>query len=162
MPRHGADTGIPAGGPSPEQPADASEEIASISYTSGYHRAQFLATLTALGIAQVPSPIVEIPGVEKSAVYKINPDSSVETLWSSKEENVYSMVVEPNGGIVFSTDAQGRVYRLNPDRKASLLVETSEGEATRLLQDQGGLLAATGDMGKLPVIRVLATMSRPR
>ncbi len=107
------------------------------------------AAQTALGTAQVPSPIVEIPGVEKSAVYKINPDSSVETLWSSKEENVYSMVVEPNGGIVFSTDAQGRVYRLNPDRKASLLVETSEGEATRLLQDQSGLLAATGDMGKL-------------
>src|SRR5260370_24697150 len=59
------------------------------------------------------------------------------------------MLVEPSGGIVFSTDAQGRVYRLNPDRKASLLVETSEGEATRLLQAQGGLLAATGDMGKL-------------
>jgi hypothetical protein len=107
------------------------------------------AAQTALGTAQVASPIVEIPGVEKSAVYKINPDSSVETLWSSKEENVYSMLVEANGGIVFSTDAQGRVYRLNPDRKASLLVETSEGEATRLLQAQSGLLAATGDMGKL-------------
>src|SRR5260370_23086709 len=59
------------------------------------------------------------------------------------------MLVERSGGIVFSTDAQGRVYRLNPDRKASLLVETSEGEATRLLQAQSGLLAATGDMGKL-------------
>jgi WD40 repeat protein len=104
---------------------------------------------TAIGTAQVPSPLVEIPGVDKSAVYRINPDSSVETLWSSKDENVYSMVVEAGGGIVFSTDAQGRVYRLNPDRKASLLVETSEGEATRLLQDQSGLLAATGDMGKL-------------
>jgi hypothetical protein len=107
------------------------------------------AVQTALGTAQLASPIVEIPGVEKSAVYKINPDASVETLWSSKDENVYSMLVEPSGGIVFSTDAQGRVYRLNPDRKASLLVETSEGEATRLLQAQSGLLAATGDMGKL-------------
>ena len=58
------------------------------------------------------SPLVEIPGVDKSALYKINPDSTVETLWSSKDENVYSMVVEPDGGIVFATDAQGRVYRL--------------------------------------------------
>src|SRR5258708_430902 len=59
------------------------------------------------------------------------------------------MLVGPSGGFVFYSDAQGRFYRLNPDRKASLLVETSEGEATRLLQAQSGLLAATGDMGKL-------------
>ncbi|HYL38044.1 MAG TPA: hypothetical protein VEV17_19160 [Bryobacteraceae bacterium] len=95
------------------------------------------------------APLAEIPGVEKSAVYKINPDSTVETVWSSKEENVYSMLVEPNGSVVFATDAQGRVYRLSPDRKASLLVETSEGEATRLLRDSKGIMAATGDMGKL-------------
>ena len=97
----------------------------------------------------VASPLVEIPGVEKSALYKINADGTAETLWSSKEENVYSMVVESNGGIVFATDAQGRVYRLSKDRKAALLVETSEGEATRLLADANGILATTGDMGKL-------------
>ena len=100
-------------------------------------------------VTSVTSPLVEIPGVDKSAVYKINSDSTVETLWSSKDENVYSMVVEPDGGIVFATDGQGRVYRLNPDRKATLLVETNEGEATRLMAAPGGLLAATGDMGKL-------------
>ena len=41
------------------------------------------------------SPLAEIPGVDKSAVYKINPDDTVETLWSSKEENVYSLVARP-------------------------------------------------------------------
>ena len=95
------------------------------------------------------SPLTEIPGVEKSAVYKINPDGTVETLWTSKEENVYSLVPEGNGSIAFATDAQGRVYRLGPDRKATLLVETNEGEATRLLRDSNGLIAATGEMGKL-------------
>jgi sugar lactone lactonase YvrE len=94
-------------------------------------------------------PLTEIPGVEKSAVYKINPDSTVETLWSSKEENVYGMVVDQNGAIVFATDAQGRLYQLSPDRKATLLVETNEGEATRLLRDSTGVIAATGDMGKV-------------
>jgi sugar lactone lactonase YvrE len=100
-------------------------------------------------VTSLPSPLVEIPGVDKSALYKINSDSSVETLWSSKDENVYSMVVEPDGGIVFATDGQGRVYRLHPDRKATLLVETNEGEDTRLVAAPGGILAATGDMGKL-------------
>jgi outer membrane protein assembly factor BamB len=34
------------------------------------------------------TPTVDVSGVEKSAVYRINPDNTVETLWSSKEENV--------------------------------------------------------------------------
>ena len=112
---------------------------------------QAAASAAAAAPAQATSlaPLTEIPGVEKSAVYKINPDSTVETVWSSKEENVYSMLVEPNGSLVFATDGKGRVYRLASDRKATLLVETSEGEATRLLRDSNGLVAATGDMGKL-------------
>jgi hypothetical protein len=99
--------------------------------------------------AGVASPLAEIPGVDKSAIYKINPDDTVETLWTSKEENVYSMAVEPNGSLYFATDGQGRLYKLGADRKATLMVETNEGEATRLLDAPGGLVAATGDMGKL-------------
>jgi hypothetical protein len=93
--------------------------------------------------------VTELQGVEKSALYKINTDYTVETLWSSKDENVYSMIVEPNGRISFATDTQGRVYRMNADRKPALIVQTNEGEATRLIEGTNGLLAATGDMGKL-------------
>lgn len=95
------------------------------------------------------SPLTEIPNVDKSAVYRINPDDTVETLWTSKEENVYSLAARPNGSLYFSTDGQGRLYRLGADRKATLLVETNEGEATRLLESPEGLVAATGDMGKV-------------
>jgi len=95
------------------------------------------------------SPLTEIPGVDKSAVYKINPDDTVETLWSSKEENVYSLVARPNGSLYFSTDGQGRLYKMGADRKAALLVETNEGEAIKLLESPDGLVAATGDMGKV-------------
>jgi hypothetical protein len=97
----------------------------------------------------VVSPLAEIPGVDKSAIYKIDPDGTVETLWTSKEENVYSMAAQANGSLFFATDGQGRLYKLGPDRKATLMVETNEGEATRLLDAPGGLVAATGDMGKL-------------
>jgi hypothetical protein len=105
--------------------------------------------------ATTASPLAEIPGVDKSAVYKINPDDTVETLWTSKEENVYSLVARPpvagtNGDLLyFATDGQGRLYRLGADRKATLMVETNEGEATRLLESPDGLVAATGDMGKV-------------
>ncbi|MFB3777575.1 MAG: hypothetical protein ACE141_08180 [Bryobacteraceae bacterium] len=94
------------------------------------------------------APVSDFPGVEKSALYKILPDNTVETLWSSKDENVYDLV-QSGDHIVFSTDALGRVHRLGPDGKVTLLVQTNEGEVTRLVPSPAGLLAATGDLGKI-------------
>jgi hypothetical protein len=87
--------------------------------------------------------------VEKSAIYRINADNTVDTLWSSKEENVYDILPAPDGQIYFSTDSNGRVYRLTSDRKLTLVAQTNESEATRLLQWRGSVLAATGNMGKI-------------
>jgi hypothetical protein len=87
--------------------------------------------------------------VEKSAIYRINADNTVDTLWSSKEENVYDILNGADGQLYFGTDASGRIYRLTPDRKLTLVAQTNEAEATRLLQWRGSLLAATGNMGKI-------------
>jgi hypothetical protein len=92
--------------------------------------------------------VVDLSGMDKSAIYRINPDNTVETLWTSKEENAYDMLVS-GGQIVFSTDGKGRIYRLGPDRKLTLVSQTNEGEATRLVDSARGVLAATGDMGKI-------------
>ena len=96
----------------------------------------------------VAAPLIEMAGVEKSALYKINPDNTVETIWSSKEENAYDLLLS-GGQIYFSTDGQGRIYRLSPDRHVTLLVQTNEGETTRLLSSGGSIIAATGTMGKI-------------
>jgi hypothetical protein len=101
----------------------------------------------AAAVTSVP-PVVEVSGVDKSAIYRINPDNTVDSLWTSKEENVYDLLVS-GGQITFSTDGQGRIYRLSPSRKITLLTETNEGEATRLLDTARGVLAATADSGKL-------------
>jgi len=87
--------------------------------------------------------------VEKSAIYRINADNTVDTLWSSKEENVYDILTGQDGQIYFGTDSNGRIYRLTPDRKLTLVAQTNESQATRLLQWRGALLAATGNMGKI-------------
>jgi hypothetical protein len=90
----------------------------------------------------------DVSGVEKSAVYRINPDNTVETLWSSKEENVYDLLALEQQ-ILFSTDVDGRIYGLAPDRRVTLVTETHEGETTRLLPSEKSILAATGDMGRI-------------
>ncbi len=105
-------------------------------------------TAAAPAVTTVVSPILDYSGVDKSALYRIDRDNLVETLWVSKEENIYDLA--PAGAsILFSTDSQGRVYKLEPDRKATLLVETREGEATRLMPHGASVIAATSHAGKL-------------
>ena len=73
-------------------------------------------------------PAPEVEGlVDKSALFRIYPDNTVETLWSSKEENIYDVLL--NGPqLLFSTDANGRIYRMAPDRRVTLIAQTNEGE----------------------------------
>ena len=54
-----------------------------------------------------------------------------------------------DGQVYFATDASGRIYRLSRDSKLTLVAQTNEAEATRLLQWKGSMLAATGNMGKI-------------
>jgi hypothetical protein len=94
------------------------------------------------------TPVTDTSGVEKSAVYRINPDNTVETLWSSKEENVYDLLALDRE-LIFSTDENGRIYSLAPDRRVTLMLETRQGETTRLLSADKSVLAATGNMGRI-------------
>jgi hypothetical protein len=95
---------------------------------------------------------VEVAGVEKSALYRIAPDLTVETVWTSKEENLLGLAL--SGGAPFvSTDQRGRVYSIAPNAHTALVVESGEGEATRLLDTPGGLLVATGTLARLFALR---------
>ena len=104
-------------------------------------------TATATTAAATPAT-VDLAGVEKSAIYKIHPDNTVETLFSSKEENVYD-VLTAGRDLLFCTDASGRIYRLTAARKLTLEAQTNEGEIARLFRSAGAILAANGTGGKI-------------
>ncbi len=99
------------------------------------------------------SSTTELAGVEHSALYRIQPDSTVETIWTSKDENIYDIAAEASGMLLLLTDAQGRIYRLDPrpngPRDTALIAHTNEGDATRLLSSSRGVLAATSNAGKI-------------
>jgi len=103
---------------------------------------------TTSAAASTTTSTIDYSGVERSALYKIHPDNTVETLWTSKEENIYDLA-SSGGSILFLTDVDGRIYRLDPDRKSSILAETKEADATRLIDAPGGALAATGNLAKI-------------
>lgn len=110
---------------------------ADASKTSGLSTSQSAAT----------AAVVEVSGVEKSAIYRISADRTVETLRSSKQDNVYDLILDGDG-LLFSTDDHGRVYRLQ-GRKATLLAEPGDGETTRLLKNGSMLYAALSNPARL-------------
>jgi hypothetical protein len=91
--------------------------------------------------------VSEVSGVEKSAIYRISPNGAVETLRTSKEENVYDLML--NGeDIIFSTDDNGRIYRWR-DHQTTLLAEPGNGETTRLFKTNSTLFAAMSNPARL-------------
>ncbi len=91
--------------------------------------------------------VVEVSGVQKSAIYRIAPNRTVETLRSSKDDNVYDLSLE-GSAVIFSTDDHGRIYRLEKG-KTTLLAEPGDGETTRLSHSGGVLYAAMSNPARL-------------
>ncbi|HEY1950182.1 MAG TPA: hypothetical protein VGG97_24440 [Bryobacteraceae bacterium] len=97
--------------------------------------------------AATGTAVTEVSGVEKSAIYRIAPDRTVETLRSSKNDNVYDLLLDGDG-FIFSTDDHGRVYRWNTGRVA-LVSEPGDGSTTRLAKSGVNLYAALSNPGRL-------------
>jgi hypothetical protein len=128
--------------------AQAGSEIKPPPATDANKAAQAAVAAASTALAASTAQPIEVSGVEKSAIYRIAPDNTVETLWSSKEENIFDLLSR-NGEVLFSTDDGGRIYSLTADRKLTLLAQTNEVEATRLIASNGSVFAATGNAGKL-------------
>lgn len=105
------------------------------------------ASSTSASTATSNTAVVEVSGVEKSAIYRIRPDRTVETLRSSKEDNVYDLVLDGDS-VLFSTDDHCRIYRMT-GRRTTLLAEAGDGETTRLLRSGSILYAALSNPARL-------------
>ncbi|HEX3745208.1 MAG TPA: hypothetical protein VHW09_14790 [Bryobacteraceae bacterium] len=106
------------------------------------------APLIATQASAAAAATADTGNVDKSAVYRINPDNTVDTLWTSKDEDVYDLLSLENQ-LLFSTDQNGRIYGLSPDQRITLVTETGATETTRLLPAEHSIIAATGNMGHI-------------
>lgn len=94
----------------------------------------------------------EVSGVERSAIYRIGTDRAVDTLRTSKEENVYDLVLDGES-LLFSTDVRGRIYRQTSHR-SSLISEVADGTATRILKTGDKLAVAMSNPGRVFLLDV--------
>ena len=102
-------------------------------------------------VITVAQPVISYGGIEKAALLRVRPGVAVEKLWSSQEENILALSLSPTPEpeLLFATDAAGRVYRLEKERRVSLIAQAEQDQITRLAAAPGGLLLSTAHSGKL-------------
>ncbi len=121
--------------PSPPRPPSISEQHVSPSFN------------------RAPAPSFSPPSTQpgRGELVRISPDNSVETLWTSDRESIFGLTLEGRN-VLFSTDGSGRIFRLSPSADGPLLTlmtETREAQATRLLVDGTNVYVATSNVAKL-------------
>lgn len=87
----------------------------------------------------------------QGALIRILPDYSAETIWSSKKESIFGLALRGKQ-VLFTTDEDGRIFEVNPTQDGqnlTLLAETHESLATRLLFEGRELYVATSNIARL-------------
>lgn len=85
------------------------------------------------------------------SLVRILPDSTAETIWSSNNESIFGLALQ-GGRVLFTTDEDGRIFQVNPSQDGqnlTLVTETHESLATRLLFQGSNLYVATGNIARL-------------
>jgi outer membrane protein assembly factor BamB len=99
------------------------------------------------------------PGQRKSkaALYRLDRDGRIEQVFSVADGYFTALLVEDQGGgtgtagvnVYVASGTQGRVYRVKPDRTASLAIDLPERQALTLVKANGAFLVGTGDGGAI-------------
>jgi sugar lactone lactonase YvrE len=87
----------------------------------------------------------------RGELVRIFPDATVETLWNSNKESAYGLALLGRK-VLFSTDSNGQIFELDPTQygeNLTLLTETHESIATRLMLMGNDLYVATSNVAKL-------------
>src|SRR6202041_2835990 len=107
--------------------------------------------LQAAAAAQPPPAFSLFPSTTGgSQVVKISPAGSPETLWTSREDLVFSMGFSPNGKVLLGTGNKGAIIELQGDGVYSIVAKTVSSQVTSLIAGRDGqLLVGTANPGKI-------------
>jgi outer membrane protein assembly factor BamB len=107
--------------------------------------------IQAAAAAQPPPAFSLFPSTTGgSQVVKISPTGSRETLWTSREELVFSMGFSSSGKILLGTGNKGAIIELEGDGIYSIVAKTASSQVTSLIAGRDGqLLVGTANPGKI-------------
>jgi WD40 repeat protein len=136
-------------GPSPVQPLITPQPSAAAPALSA--QGAVTLALQAAAAAQPPPAFSLFPSTTGgSQVVKISPAGSPETLWTSREDLVFSMGLSPNGKVLLGTGNKGGIIELQGDGVYSIVAKTASSQVTSLTAGRDGqLLVGTANPGKI-------------
>jgi outer membrane protein assembly factor BamB len=108
------------------------------------------------GPAQSSSPAPQIPvpglGATGSEIYRIAPDGSPKRVWTSRDDLVYSLVLDEKGRLLAGTGNKGKIYAIGAENQFTDLLKASANQVVGFARAPKGLYAATSNLGKIFVI----------
>jgi WD40 repeat protein len=85
-----------------------------------------------------------------SEVVKISPEGSPETVWTSRDDLIFSMAIEANGNVLLGTGNKGSIVELEKNRNYAKVASTAAAQVTSLVAAQDGrILVGTANPGKV-------------
>jgi sugar lactone lactonase YvrE len=102
---------------------------------------------SAPGITPIPFPnVINVGG---SDVYRISPDGSPKTVWSSKEDLVYALAFDSAGRLLAGAGNRGKIYAILGNDYTDLSKASANQVTAFARAPKGGLYAATSNLGKV-------------
>jgi len=103
------------------------------------------------GTGSAPTAVV-IPTVASlggSEIYRLTPDGSPETLWSSRDDLVYALAFDSAGRLLAGSGNRGRIFAITKNEHSDL-AEASASQVTAFApKPKGGLYVASSNVGKI-------------
>ncbi len=95
------------------------------------------------------SPAPSIASLGGSEIYRLSPDGSPDTLWSSRDDLVYALAFDSAGRLLAGSGNRGRIFSIGKSEHTDL-AEASAGQVTAFGPNpKGGLYVATSNVGKI-------------
>ena len=112
--------------------------------------------LTVTAISSAPTPVLSIPSFASaggSEIYRIAPDGSPLTLWSSRDDLVYALAFDNQGHLLAGTGNKGHIYAVTGSDEFTDLLKAPANQVTAFAKaPQGGLYASSSNFGKVFVL----------
>lgn len=115
----------------------------------GIEEGQSAQAVTVTTVSAVVTPLGPPP---KSEVYRIDPDGTVVTLWSSPTEVAYSLAIDSAGRPILGTGEPGRVRALTGLQQSTLLAKMPQSQVTSLAVSGSRVYVASSNVGRLHVL----------
>ena len=103
---------------------------------------------TPIVIGNFPAAGVGVAG--GSEIYRIAPDGSPTTIWTSREDLVYALAFDQRGRLLAGTGNRGHIFGISNKDEYSDLLKASASQVTAFAKAPGGgLYASTSNLGKV-------------